>query len=116
MRVIYVNTMVELLAFENWFVGAIVESLATCKEIAKNVLSMRIPRSDLTTSYRSMYAFGNHLRVASAEVHLATTDFRIVATFEKDYRSSSSDRCPILASLEYVGWIEKILKLDYGRF
>jgi hypothetical protein len=57
--------MVDLLAFENWFVGAIVESLAIGKEIAKNVLSMRIPPSNLTTSYRSMYAFGNHLRMAS---------------------------------------------------
>jgi hypothetical protein len=34
--------MVEFLAFENWFVGVIVESLATCEEIIEDVLSMRI--------------------------------------------------------------------------
>jgi len=34
--------MVEFLAFENWFVGVIVESLATYEEIIEDVLSMRI--------------------------------------------------------------------------
>jgi hypothetical protein len=54
--------------------------------------------------------------LASAEVNLVTTDFKIVATFEQECHSSISDICLILASMEYVGWIEKNLNLDYGRF
>jgi hypothetical protein len=47
-----------------------------------------------------MYAFGNHLRVAGVEVHLATIDFRITTTFEEECHSNSSDQRLILASLE----------------
>jgi hypothetical protein len=33
-RVIYPNTIVKLPTFEDWFLGAIAQSLATCEEIA----------------------------------------------------------------------------------
>jgi hypothetical protein len=36
--------------------------------------------------------------------------------FEQECCSHSSDRNPIIASLEYVGWIEEILELDFGGF
>jgi len=38
-----------------------------------------------------MYAFGNHLKVASAKHHLATSDSRVVATFEQECVSHSND-------------------------
>jgi hypothetical protein len=83
--------MVKLPTFENWFLGAIAQSLATCEESAKDILSTKIPPSNLATSYRFMYAFGNHLQMASAKVHLAIIDFGITTTFEQECRSSSSD-------------------------
>ncbi len=74
------------------------------------------PPLDFATSYRSMWAFGNHLRFANAKHHLLTTNFGVAITFEQECCSCSNDRDPVLASLEYVGWIEEILELDYGRF
>jgi hypothetical protein len=63
-----------------------------------------------------MWAFGNHLRVANAKHHLLIVDSGVVTTFEQECHSRSNDRKLVLASLEYVGWIEEILELDYGRF
>ncbi len=74
------------------------------------------PPSDIAIAYHSMYAFGNHLQVASAKLHLSTLDLRVAATFQQECCSHSNDQNPIMASLEYVEWIEEILKLDYGKF
>jgi hypothetical protein len=52
---------------------------------------MRIPPSNLATSYRFMYAFGKHLQMASVEVHLAIIDSGITTTFEQECRSKSND-------------------------
>jgi hypothetical protein len=56
-----------------------------------------------------MYAFGNHLRMASIEFHLSTYDFGVAITFEQECRSHFNDPNPIMASLEYVGRIEEKL-------
>jgi hypothetical protein len=63
-----------------------------------------------------MYAFGNHLRVANTKHHLATSHSRVTTTFEQVCASHSNDQNPMVASIKYVGWIEEILELDYGRF
>jgi hypothetical protein len=63
-----------------------------------------------------MYALGNHLRVASVEQHLSAQDFGVVTTFEQECQSHSINRNPMMASLKYVGWIEEILKVNFGRF
>jgi hypothetical protein len=39
-----------------------------------------------------------------------------VATFEQECVLGSNDQRPILAKLEYVGWVEEILELNYGVF
>jgi hypothetical protein len=61
-----------------------------------------------------MFAFGNHNCVSNAEEHLTTFDSGVVATFEQECRSGPNDQKPILAKLEYVRWVEKILELNYG--
>jgi hypothetical protein len=38
----------------------------------------------------------------------------IFSTFEQECVSGPNDQQPILAKLEYVGWIEEILELNYG--
>lgn len=68
------------------------------------------------TSYCAMYVFRNHLRVSSGEEHLTTSDNGIVVTFEQECVSGRNDQRPILAKLKYVGWVEKILKFNYGVF
>ncbi len=54
--------------------------------------------------------------MASAKLHLSTSDLGVITTFEQECRSHYSDQNPIMASLEYVGWIKEILELDYGKF
>jgi hypothetical protein len=62
-----------------------------------------------------MLAFGNHNRVSSAKEHLTTQNNGIVAAiFEQECVSRPNDRRPMVTKLEYVGWVEEILKLNYG--
>jgi hypothetical protein len=49
-----------------------------------------------------MYAYGNHIRVASAKEHLTTNDCGVVATFEQKCILSPNDQKLVLAKLEYV--------------
>ncbi len=86
------------------------------ENISENVVSISMLPSNSATNYRSMYALGNHLRVANAEKHLSTVDSRVVMKFEQKCHFHSNDPNPIMVSIEYVGWIKKILKLNYGRF
>jgi len=65
--------------------------------------------------YRSMYyAYENHIHLASVEKHLTTCDSGITTTFEETCVLGPHDRRPIIARLEYVGWVEEILELNYG--
>jgi hypothetical protein len=64
--------------------------------------------------YHAMYVFGNHLHVSNGEKHFTTRDSGIVVTFEQECVLGPNDQQFILAKLEYVGWIEEILELNYG--
>jgi hypothetical protein len=61
-----------------------------------------------------MYAYGNHIHVKNVETNLVKMDSRVASTFTTMCKSSGQDSSPIKADLEYVGWVEKILELDYG--
>ena len=52
----------------------------------------------------------------SAERNLTIVDCGVAATFEQECRSGPQDQNTIMAQVEYVGWVEEILELDYGRF
>jgi hypothetical protein len=61
-----------------------------------------------------MYNYGNQTHVLSVEEHPTTSDCGVVATFEQECMLGWNDQRPIVAKLEYVGWVEEILKLNYG--
>ncbi|CAM6062576.1 unnamed protein product [Sphagnum tenellum] len=82
--------------------------------IDKYTLHVSMPPTLEARSYRTMFAFGNHFHVSNVEEHLTTFDSGVVATFEHECRSRPNDQRPILAKLEYVGWVEEILELNYG--
>ena len=63
-----------------------------------------------------MYAYGNHIKVRGAEADLSTCDSGVATTFLQSYRSSNSDKNMRTAILEYVGWVEEIINVDYGKF
>ncbi len=53
-------------------------------------------------SYQLMYAFGNYIRVVSAEEHLTASDSGVVATWKQVCVSGPND-LKVVANLEYVG-------------
>ena len=63
-----------------------------------------------------MYAFGNHIRVHSAEGTLTTVDSGVAVIFSPNCQSSVHAKNLKAANLEYVGWVEEILAVDYGRY
>jgi hypothetical protein len=65
-------------------------------------MHISMPPTLEATTYRAMYAFGNHLRVANDEEHLATRDNDIATMFEPKCVLGLNDQRPILAKLEYV--------------
>jgi hypothetical protein len=103
--------------FHVWFPKAVIRAIEDGdEEVPTDVLALTLPPSDYAKSYRSMYAFGNHLRVRSAEAQLTTADSGVAATFRQLCRASTKDTNLRAAELEYVGWVEEILSVDYGQF
>jgi len=65
-------------------------------------------------SFKSMKAYGMHLRVSSAESNLVTADSGVTVTCETVQQSGRLDRNPISGLVTYYGKIIEILELDYG--
>ena len=84
--------------------------------INEDMLVLSLPPSSQTTSYRSIYAFGNHISVHSAEGTLTTVDFGVATTFFQHFWSSIYAMNLKAANLEYVRWVEEILAVDYGMY
>jgi hypothetical protein len=82
--------------------------------IDKYTLHMSMPPTLEARSYRTMFVFGNHICVSNVEKHLTTFDSGVATTFEWECRLGPNDWRLILAKLEYVGWVEEILELNYG--
>ena len=82
--------------------------------IDEDVLVLSLLPFSQTTLYCSMYAFGNHICVHTAEGILTTVDYVVAATFFQHCQSSVHDTNFKAANLEYVRWMEEILAVDYG--
>ena len=54
-----------------------------------------------------------HLRVQSAEEDKITYDSAVSATFLQPQRGTENDNEPVLIPIEYIGWVEEILELNY---
>jgi len=103
--------------FHVWLPKAVIQAIEERnEEVPPDVKALMLPPSDMAKSYRSMYAFGNHIRVRSAEAQLTTVDSGVAATFRQLCRAGMRDTNLRAAELEYVGWVEEILAMDYGHF
>ena len=115
-RVVYPTEMCDK-DFHIWFPKAMIHAIEDGdEEVPQDVKGLMLPPSDVTKSYRSMYAFRNHIRVRSAEAQLTTADLGVAITFQHLCRTGIKDRNLWVAELEYVGWVEEILSVDYGHF
>lgn len=73
------------------------------------------PPSLQAQRFRSMYAYGYHYRVKSAEENVnRTCDSGVAAVFRRPCRSGRRDQNPMNATLEYIGQIQEILEVNYG--
>jgi hypothetical protein len=61
-----------------------------------------------------MWVFGNHIRVSSAKEHLTTHDNGVTTIFEHECMLGPNYHKLVVAKSECVGWVEKILELNYG--
>jgi hypothetical protein len=102
--------------FKDWLPTAIDLALTAGEAVDNDVKALMIPPSRDAKSYRSMYTYGNHIRVRGAEVDLSTCDSGVAATFSQSCRISTRDRNMRMANLEYIGWVDEILGVDYGAF
>ena len=82
--------------------------------VEADVAALSKPPSELATKYRSMWTFGNHLRVASAETHLTTCDSGVAAIFRRPCRAGQRDQNHVMADVEYVEQVHEIVELNYG--
>jgi hypothetical protein len=67
------------------------------------------------TAFRSMKAYGMYIRIRSAEEEKSTSDSSVAATFMQPRRGTENDGIQSLVHVEYVGWVEKIVELNYSR-
>jgi hypothetical protein len=67
--------------------------------IDKDIVHMSMPPTLEAMSYQAMYDYGNHIRVASAEEHITTSDCGVVPTFEQECILGPNDQKPILTKL-----------------
>ena len=102
--------------FMEWLHSAVDEDIARRDVVSNNVRALLLPPLRDAKGYMSMYAYGNHIRVHGGEVDLSTCDSGVVTTFLQSCRSSSSDKNTRTTNLEYVGWVEEIISMDYGKF
>jgi hypothetical protein len=72
-------------------------------DVEDDVKALMIPPSHDAKSYRSMYAYSNHIRVYGVEVDLNTYDSGVATTFSQVCCVSSSDCNMRTANLEYIG-------------
>jgi hypothetical protein len=96
-----------------WMEIDVQEGMDAGEDIEADVYNLSKPPCTEATAYKSMYAFGYHFRVATAEVSFKTVDSGVAAKFEHPWRSGICDRNPMVAPVEYVGYLKEILEVNY---
>lgn len=85
------------------------------EDFEDSVVGLSMPPNVKAKSFKSMKAYGMHLRVSSVEKNMVIADSSVSITCETIQQSSCLDRNPISGLVTYYGEILEILKLDYGR-
>src|SRR5579875_2122807 len=103
-------------AFTSWFAAVVQNDMNQGIDVSMDVQALLMPPSKNAKSYKSMYAYGNHIRVRSIESNMNTCDSGVAVTFLQACRASNNDRNARIESLEYIGWMEEIIGVDYREF
>ena len=103
-------------AFTTWFPIVVQDDINQGIDVPMDVQALLMPPSRNTKSYKSMYTYSNHIRVRSVESNMNMCDSGVATTFLQACRASNNDRNVRTANLEYIGWMEEIIGVDYGEF
>jgi hypothetical protein len=70
--------------FHIWLSKIVIQAMEIgIQEVDKDVRALMLPPSNQTKSYRSMFAFGNHIRVCNCEKQLTAMDSGVAATLQQ---------------------------------
>ena len=114
-RLEYPSSMQEE-AITTWFPVVVQDDINQGIDVPMDVQALLMPPSRNAKSYKSMYAYGNHIRFRNIESNMNTCDSGVAATFLQACRASNNDRNVWTANLEYIGWVEEIIGVDYREF
>ena len=103
-------------AFTTWFPIVVQDEINQGADVSMDVQALLMPPSRNAKSYKSMYAYGNHIRVRSVESNINTCDSGVAATFLQACHARNSSRNVRTTNLEYIGWVEEIIGVDYSEF
>ena len=108
--------MEEIPGFAKWLEDEVQNAKQQGTDVPQDVEDCSQLPSIEAKTFKSMYAYGYHFRVKSAEQSMKTTfDSGVAAVFRQPCRSGRRDQNSITANLEYVGQILEILELNYRR-
>lgn len=94
-----------LAPFPDWLKQTVEADRRTrSRTIDQTTYDLSRPPSLIATAYRSMKAYGMHLRCRSVEASRTSMDSGVHAIFTDDAGEETE---------EYVGWVEEILELEY---
>jgi hypothetical protein len=103
-------------SFADWIRREIEARKQEGSVIPEDVEASSILPSLQAQRFKSMYAYGYHYRVKSAEESITKTcDSGVAAFFCRPCRSGRRDEHLVDANLEYIGQILEIVELNYGR-
>jgi hypothetical protein len=112
----YPTELEALPTFAQWFRTEIETMKQAAISIPEDVEDSSILPSLQAQRFKSMYAYGYHYRVKSAEESITKTcDSGVAAFFRRPCRSGRRDANVVDANLEYIGQILEIVELNYGR-
>ena len=112
----YPPELAEMATFPDWLRIEIDRRKDEGEEISEDVEDTSTLPSLQATRYKSMYAYGYHYRVKSAEESITKTcDSGVAAFFRRPCRAGRRSENVEDANLEYIGQILEIVELNYGR-
>ena len=108
--------MEEIAPFAKWLEEDVQKAMEEGEEIPNDVQdSSKLP-SLQAKKFKSMFAYGYHYRVKSAEQRSTSTcDSGMAAIFHQPCRSGRRDQNVVNEDLEYIGQIQEIVELNYGK-
>ena len=82
-------------------------------ELSEDVIQATNLPEIRVTGYCAMFAHGMHIRIQTMEEEKITCDSTIACVMWKQSQSTEANAGGTLDKIEYVGWVEEILELNY---